>query len=245
MADSIEGLSSTIQGLTREYEVVAQNLANMSTSGYKRTVNSFSRELLTKLSESPDVMPEDGTIEAKSSRDFSQGSLVKTGRGLDLAIQGKGFFVIETPEGPRYTRNGVFQIQRDGRLVDPNGRSVAGADGPIMIPETIDEQSIAVSGDGMLRSGETQLGRIRVVDFGADEGRLTAQGFNCYSAPADLTAAQATKATVHQGFQEASNVRSVEEVVNLMVVSRMYETTMSVLRKRQDYTRAIMTVANG
>src|SRR5512138_2875665 len=123
MADSIEGLSSNIQALTREYEAVAQNLANMSTAGYKRTLNSFSRELLTKLSESPDTLPEDGTIQAISGRDFSQGSLVRTSRSLDLAIQGKGFFVVETPEGPLYTRNGAFQIQQDGRMVDLNGRN--------------------------------------------------------------------------------------------------------------------------
>ncbi|NLH15229.1 MAG: flagellar hook basal-body protein [Phycisphaerae bacterium] len=245
MADSIEGLSTSIQALTQEYETVAQNLANMSTAGYKRTLNSFSRELLSRLSENPDTMPEDGAITAISTRDFTQGQLVKTDRSLDMAIQGKGFFVVETPEGPLYTRNGAFQIQRDGRLVDLNGRNVEGADGPIVIPTTISEQSITVSADGSLRSGTTALGRLRIVDFGAEESRLTAKGFNCFSAPADAVSTPATNAAIHQGYQEASNVRSVEEMVNLMVVSRMYETTMSVLRKRQEYARAIMTVANG
>ena len=145
MADSIEGLSSSIQALTQEYEAVAQNLANMSTAGYKRTMSSFNREMLSRLSESPDTMPADGTIQVTSYRDFGQGSLVKTDRPLDLAIQGKGFFVVETPEGPLYTRNGTFQIQRDGRLVDLNGRNVAGADGPVIIPPTVNEQSISVS----------------------------------------------------------------------------------------------------
>jgi flagellar basal body rod protein FlgG len=171
--------------------------------------------------------------------------MIKTDRAMDLAIQGKGFFVVETPEGPLYTRNGAFQIQRDGRLVDMNGRNVAGADGPIIIPATVSEQSISISSDGALRSGDTALGRLRVVDFGADESRLTAKGFNCYSAPTNAVAASAANAVVHQGYQEASNVRSVEEMVNLMVVARMYETNMNVLRKRQDYTRAIMTAANG
>ncbi len=245
MADSIEGLSSRIEALTWEYETVAQNLANMSTAGYKRTLNSFSRELLSKLSENPDTMPEDGSITAVSTRDYSQGQLVKTDRPLDIAIQGKGFFVVETEEGPLYTRNGVFQIQRDGRLVDLNGRNVGGMDGPIILPASVNEQSLSVSEDGSLRSGTTSLGRIRIVDFGADESRLTAKGFNCYTAPADAVSTPASNATLHQGYQESSNVRSVEEMVNLMVVSRMYETTMSVLRKRQDYSRAILTVANG
>jgi flagellar basal-body rod protein FlgF len=245
MADSLEGLSSNIQALTQEYETVAQNLANMSTAGYKRTLNSFSQELLSRMSEAPETLPADGTIQAISTRDFSQGQMIKTDRTLDLAIQGKGFFVVETPEGPLYTRNGAFQIQRDGRLVDMNGRNVAGADGPIIIPATVSEQSISISPDGALRFGDTALGRIRVVDFGADESRLTAKGFNGFSAPADALPAPAANSAVHQGYQEASNVRSVEEVVNLMVVARMYETNMNVLRKRQDYTRAIMTAANG
>ena len=171
--------------------------------------------------------------------------MIKTDRAMDLAIQGKGFFVVETPEGPLYTRNGAFQIQRDGRLVDLNGRNVAGADGPIIVPSTVNEQSISVSPDGTLRSGDTALGRLRIVDFGADESGLTAKGFNCFSASADRVPAPAANFVVHQGYQEASNVRSVEEMVNLMVVSRMYETNMSILRKRQDYTRAILSVANG
>ncbi len=245
MADSLEGLSSNIQALTQEYETVAQNLANMSTAGYKRTVSSFSRELMSRMSETPETLPADGAIQATGTRDFSQGQMVKTDRTLDLAIQGKGFFVVETAEGPLYTRNGAFQIQRDGRLVDMNGRNVAGADGPIIVPATVSEQSISISPDGSLRSGDTALGRIRVVDFGADESRLTAKGFNCYSAPADAVPAPVGNSVVHQGYQEASNVRSVEEMVSLMVVSRMYETNMNVLRKRQDYTRAIMAAANG
>jgi flagellar basal-body rod protein FlgF len=245
MADSIEGLSSNIQALTQEYETVAQNLANMSTAGYKRTLTSFSRELSSRLSKDPETLPEDSTIQTTGTRDFSQGSMIKTDRTLDMAIQGKGFFVVETPEGPLYTRNGAFQVQRDGRVVDMAGRNVAGADGPIIVPTTVGEQSISISPDGFLRSGDTAIGRFRVVDFGADEGRLTAKGFNCYSAPTDAVAAPAANAVVHQGYQEASNVRSVEEMVSLMVVSRMYETNMNVLRKRQDYTRAIMTAANG
>lgn len=245
MADSIEGLSSNIQALTKEYETVAQNLANMSTAGYKRTLNSFSRELSSRLSEAPEDMPADGAIQATGARDFSQGQMIRTDRTLDMAIQGKGFFVVETPEGPLYTRNGAFQIQRDGRLVDMAGRNVAGADGPIIVPTTVSEQSISISSDGALRSGDTALGRIRIVDFGVDESRLTAKGFNGFIAPADTVPAPAAKAVVHQGYQEASNVRSVEEMVSLMVVSRMYETNMNVLRKRADYTRAIMSAANG
>jgi flagellar basal body rod protein FlgG len=160
-------------------------------------------------------------------------------------MQGKGYLVIETPEGPLYTRSGILQIQRDGRVVDVNGRNVAGVDGPIILPSTISELSISISENGTLKSGQTVLGQLKIVDFGDSENRLVADGFNCFRAPQDVMPAPADKASVQQGYRENSNVKAVDEMVNLMMVSRMYETNMNILRKRQDYTRAILTVANG
>ncbi len=245
MADAVQGISSNIQALIHEYETVTQNLANMSTTGYKRNMNSFTRELMGRLSDDPQHIPPDGSIAILPGRDFSQGQLTMTSRHLDVAIRGKGFFVIETPEGPLYTRSGVLQVQRDGRVVDVNGRNVAGMEGPIILPSTISELDISISENGTLKSGDTVLGQLKIVDFGANENRLVADGYNCFRAPQDAIPMAADKASVQQGYRESSNVKAVEEMVNLMKVSRMYETNMNLLRKRQDYTRAILTVANG
>jgi flagellar basal body rod protein FlgG len=237
--------------LTREYQNIAHNLANVNTTGFKRKVSAFSRELDISLNEdvllnlvNDDVSPISGKIQLDESLDFSPGSFLGTDRPLDTAISGKGFFVIETPDGPLYTRNGVFQINLNGQLVDLEGRIVAGANGPIIIPEGVGESQINIANDGEISADGNMLGKLRIVEFGEDEEKLMMAGMNCLMAPEGVVATNAENAMVRQGFRENSNVKRMDEVVNLITVSRLYEMNMGLLKRRSENAKAIIGVAN-
>lgn len=238
-------LGTSVNSLTKQYSIIAHNLANINTAGYKRTVNSFSRELMAQFSEGQDESVPAGQIKINSVLDFSQGSLLRTDRSLDVAINGKGFFVVETPDGPLYTRNGMFQVNLQGQLVDHEGRIVSGADGPIIIPSGVSVQKISIGEDGTISAVGGSLGRLKVVDFKEDEGKLFASGKNCFGAPEGVQPGAAEKASIRQGYQENSNVNRMEELVDMITVSRLYETNMKLLVRRHDNAKAIIGVAKG
>jgi len=237
-------LGTSVNSLTKQYSVIAHNLANINTAGYKRTVNSFSRELMARLWDVQDVSVPEGRIKIDSALDFSQGSLLKTDRSLDAAINGKGFFVVETPDGPLYTRNGMFQVNLQGQLVDQEGRIVSGTEGPIIIPSGVSVQEINIGEDGNINTAAGSLGRLKVVDFEEDEDKLFSVGKNCFGAPQGVQPAVAEKALIRQGYQENSNVNRMEELVDMMTVSRLYETNMKLLVRRHENAKAIIGVAN-
>ncbi|MHC5060035.1 MAG: flagellar hook-basal body protein [Planctomycetota bacterium] len=238
-------LGTSIDSLTNQYGVIAHNLANINTSGFKRTVNSFSKALMNQLDQGADGAVGSGEIEFNSAIDFSQGSLLRTERSLDVAVDGKGFFVVETPDGPLYTRNGMFQVNQQGQLVDHEGRMVSGDGGPIVIPPGVGVGDISIGDDGSIGSPGGPLGKLQLVDFKEDEGKLIPVGKNCYAAPGDVSPAAAENAMIRQGYKESSNVSRMEEVVDLMTVSRLYELNMKLLVRRQEMAKTIIGVANG
>jgi len=251
LLDSTGDIGSCVSALTREYENIAHNLANVNTTGFKRKVSAFSRELDIALNEdvlldliNEDVSPLTGEIVLDETVDFSPGSLLRTNRPLDTAISGKGYYVIETPDGPLYTRNGVFQINTNGQLVDLEGRIMAGEDGPIVIPQEVGESQINIANDGEIRANGNVLGKLRIVDFGENEATLVPAGTNCMVAHPDVVPTNAGNAMVRQGFRENSNVKRMEEVVNLITVTRLYEMNMSLLKRREENAKAMITVAN-
>ena len=128
MGNSAGQVGSSLGALMNEYTSIAHNLANVSTSGFKRNVNSFSSELMKKLGTMKEKPLNSGEIDSNVNLDFSQGPMLVTERTLDVAISGKGFFVLESPEGPVYTRNGSFFVNpTNGQLADSSGRLVSGA----------------------------------------------------------------------------------------------------------------------
>jgi flagellar hook-basal body protein len=135
MSELTEQNSLTLNGLTREFNIIAHNLANVSTVGYKRRCNTFSQSLTAQGAETEAGTGDSADLYA--TFDFSQGSFTETGRSLDFALCGKGFFVIETPNGPLYTRNGMFRLNQNGQIADSAGRIVAGQAGPISIPPDV------------------------------------------------------------------------------------------------------------
>jgi flagellar basal body rod protein FlgG len=235
-------ISASTDALMREFDIIAHNLANVSTVGYKRMCNAFSKSLDAQGTGLQTYSP--GSIDLTSAFDFSQGSIVETGRPLDFALYGKGFFVIETLEGPLYTRNGVFGTNQNGQIVDSLGRIVAGTAGPITIPTGEELSKLNVTSDGSISTGGITIGKFRLVDFQDNENKLVPAGDNCYlMSEQDVVPIAAEHVVVKRGYQEASNVQMVEELVDMLMVSRLYEANMKFLAAQKETTDSILSVA--
>lgn len=242
MSAITDQVSTSIDALTQEFNVITHNLANVSTVGFKRRCNAFSQSLEAQdpWSYSP------GTIDLNSVFDFSQGNIVETGRSLDFALHGKGFFVIETPEGPRYTRNGIFSTNQNSQIVDSLGRIVAGQAGPITIPANIESSQLNVANDGTISAGVTAIGKFRLVDFNDNQNKLLPTGDSCYQMPDEnIQPVEAENIIVKQGYQEASNVQIVDELVDMILVTRLYEANLKSLSAVQQASSSLMSVAMG
>ncbi|MDH7598960.1 MAG: flagellar hook basal-body protein [Sedimentisphaerales bacterium] len=236
-------IGSNIDLLTRRFEQIAHNLANVNTAGFKRYTSHFMQVLTDQLGQ--EGQPPSAELTVKEGIDFSQAHLDHTGRNLDLAIVGRGFFILETPSGPLYTRHGIFYLNQNGQITDSQGRILAGEAGPIVVPLGMDPTKIQVASDGTISVGQTKLGRIRIADFGDQQGRLIPAGDCCFAAPDNLAPISSQEAQVKQGFLEASNVQAIQELVDMITVSRLYETNMRFLTANRDTSKSIIDVAMG
>ncbi len=242
MSGIIEQVKTSLDALTQEYETITHNLANVSTAGYKRRCNAFSKSLEEQMTGSETYSP--GNIELNSSLDFSQGNFFETGRPLDFAINGKGFFVIETPNGPLYTRNGIFQRNQNGQIINSQGRIVAGEGGLITIPDDVGVSQVSVSNDGSISAGGITIGKFQLVDFGDNEAKLVPTGDSCYRMPDEnIQPVAAENSIVKQGRQELSNVKMIEELVDMIMVSRLYEANMKFIAARKVVSSSITSAA--
>jgi flagellar basal-body rod protein FlgF len=242
MSNITEQLGSSIDTLTREYEIITHNLANASTAGFKRRCNTFTKVLNEQLGNSQ--TDSTGKAELNTVFDFSQGNVVQTSRELDFALSGKGFFVIESPDGPLYTRNGAFSTNQNGQLVDMQGRIVAGKDGAISIPGNIPLSQLNISDNGSISANGVSIGQFKLADFGDNQDKLIPVGSNCYQmTDTTITAADASNVIVKQGYQEDSNVQVVEELVDLVMVTRLYEANMDFLSAGRQISNSLMNVA--
>jgi flagellar basal-body rod protein FlgF len=228
-------VAATLEGLTDQYQAIAHNLANASTVGFKRR--------LTVMTDAGAASPSPGGTSAASMFvDFSQGRLVQTGRPLDVALSGPGFLVLESPDGPLYTRNGVLRPNAQGQLVDAEGRTVSGEGGPIILPSGTGESQVHISSGGQVAVNGAAIGALQVVEF-EDTTKLDAVGLNAYKAPANVAGDKATKTVIEQGYQEASNVSPVYELVGLIKLCRLYEANIKTMQASGDRAKSILQVA--
>lgn len=246
MTQPITQIGSSVDALTRELEIIANNVANANTTGFKRLSNAFSKVLDSQKGKAETYAP--GTIDLKYGLDFSQGNMVQTGRSMDFALSGSGFFVVETQNGPLYTRNGVFSTNQNGQVVDEMGRTVAGESGPITLPSAGGSVSdIQVSSGGQITAGGAAIGKFKVVDFkDNDESKLVSVGNNCFAmSDKSIQPTSATNVVVKQGFQESSNVKIIDEMVDMVMVTRLYEANMRCISAQKDNASTLTSVAMG
>jgi flagellar basal-body rod protein FlgF len=215
-------LLSNQQALQRAMDIVANNIANSSTTGFKREGIEFD----TLLSQPAPGESINYVVDRATYRDPSNGPIEVTGNTLDFAIQGSGYFQVQGPNGKvEYTRSGAFQINNQGQLVTLAGLPVLGDSGQaIVIPDTTTE--LTISGDGFLSarvdngSNLSQLGKISIVKF-ENEQQLQSQGNGLYTS--SQPSAPASSSTVVQGALEQSNVQSVKEMTQMIHIMRSYE----------------------
>jgi flagellar basal-body rod protein FlgF len=215
-------------------DVIANNIANVSTPGFKRDTAKF-EEFISHVapSEGQTGMQSVSFVkDAGTSRDLSQGNIQNTGAPFDFAINGNGFFVVQTPAGMRYTRDGHFTLDASGQVVNSDGYALQGDGGAITI--TPDDGNVQVGRDGTISGKTGQIGKLQLVDF-ADDRALVKQGSNLYSTNQAPTAA--ANATVGQGMLESSNVQPVLEIAHMIEVMRAYQATASLSQSQEDMIR--------
>lgn len=224
------GLRSAVQSL----DMLANNLANVLTSGYKTDREFYdlyaSADALEPGAYEPTQMPE---IQ-KNWIDYSQGVLQSTSGEYDLAISGDGFFSVNGPDGTLYTRNGAFRLNAKGQLTTGQGYTVRGTDGnPITIDST---QSLEVDGQGgLLQNGQT-IGQLALSSF-PQNNRLTKQAVNYFRFSGPSTDIRQSDAEVQQGKLETSNVSSAESAVRLVTVMRQFETLQKAISVGSDMNK--------
>jgi len=207
------GLRAQSQAL----EVMASNLANLNTTGYLGQQPTF-RSLLASARVGPmtelNLAVNDFNTLGGARVDLAPGNLERTGNPLDLAVEGGGFFVIQTKAGTMYTRNGSFQVSPGGQLVTAEGDAVLGEQGPVNLPAG----PVAISPDGTLSVNGAVAGKLRLVEFAAGSSPQP-QGHSLYAAPADAVKT-ATNSSIRQGMLESSNVNPIAAAVSLIAVQR-------------------------
>ena len=225
------GLQSGVQALgasQKRMESIAANLANLQAPGYKR-LNSF-----THVVETVRRGEKSTAIETESDIDFSQGLVEHTGNTYDMALDGDGFFALETPSGEAYTRNGRFHVDAQGVLLNEDGHQVVWEGGqgrfqPVGAEVTVDPS-------GAVRQGSTDVGRLKLVDF-SDRSRLLVDGHGYFHATPRTQPITAT-AEVRGRSLERSNSESIDELVSMIRVQRSFESATNLIRSiDQSYKR--------
>jgi|SRR5450756_23435 flagellar basal-body rod protein FlgF len=237
--------------LERQMDVVANNVANVNTNGYKSDSSLFQEYLKTGAHEDNFIGRDRAVSYVQDSgtyRDFSQGAMQATSNPLDLAIDGGGFLAVQTAAGERYTRDGGLQINSQGQLVTVAGDPVLGNSGPIVLQPT--DHDVNVSPDGTVTvlegNGRTDSirGKLRLVSF-ADAQKMLKEGSNLYAAGEGGAPQIDTKSQLRQGFVEKSNVNSVAEMSRMIEVTRAYTQIATLLQQQSDlHKTAIQQLAD-
>lgn len=228
------GLSRQLT-LRRELDVVANNIANADTTGFKveqlmvgtevgqRARNAFIRPGVSFV------------LDHGVGRDFGQGSLEQTGRSLDVAIEGEGaFFTVQDGNGDAYTRDGAFTLDPEGRLVTEAGLSVMGDGGEIILDTSKGE--VAIAQDGTISQAGQPVGRLAVVRFDA-LAVLEKGGDGLYRNRSNSQPTDATDVQIRQGMLEGSNVNPLLEITNLIEIQRAYESVSRMIENAHDLSR--------
>ena len=222
---------SRLIALERKLDVVAHNVANSSSTGFRARDLSFQEYQEKGLDEAGKERPLSLVDPRFQFSNESQGALQSTGNPLDLAIQGEGYFVVRTGQGDRYTRAGALTISASGQIVTLSGEPILCRNGPLQVPA--DDRDISVASDGTVSTKRAILGQLRLVGF-SDRARLRPAGESLLETdqpPIDLGRGQVSLAS---GYLEKSNVETTREMIRLAEITRSYEMVGRLLKDSQD-----------
>lgn len=238
----IRGLYTAATGMNvqaKKMDVISNDLANVNTTGYKKdqvVIASFPELLTYRIQDRQNNIANDAPIGRMTFgahvddvvTQFVQGSLVKTDGMMDVALHGPGFFVVQTPNGPMYTRDGSFILSAEGDLLTQEGYAVMGQGGPISLgPDFLSTGGkIVINAQGDLMNGEELVDTLDIACF-TDEKSLTKAGDNLYTGGGTRARFEGS---MSQGFIEASNVNPVTAMVDMISVSRAYEANQKMIQ---------------
>ena len=229
--------------LERQMNVVSNNLANMNTTAYRGERMIFQEYLQQTQSGQGGKLS--FVQDTTTFRRDQQGEMEHTGNPLDVAINGEGFFTVETESGPRYTRAGDFHLSPDGEIVTNNAQPVLDTNGePIAIPQ--DAESIDIAADGTVRADGDALGQLDVVTFDQPNA-LTRQAAELYEAgDGQQPQAAGEDTAVEQGVLEGSNVEAIKEMTRMMDVMSSQQSAARLAQQDHEMAlRAIRTLVQG
>ncbi len=228
MDQSLYSAAGAMRASEKRLEMLAHNLANSSTSGYKRKSTTNTQFVLQTRGREERVQ---GTT---FYTDFGQGELSRTGQTYDLALMGDGFLAVDGPEGELYTRGGSMLIDAGGVLTAPDGRPLAWEERLGPIDPLGQEPTIDV--EGRVQQGDVAIGRLRLVDF-EDRARLVEETGGYWRASENMLE-RAPTAEVHQGAIESSNASGMSELIEMIVTQRSYDLAANTIQMiDQSYKR--------
>jgi flagellar basal-body rod protein FlgF len=226
----IKGIFSSASGMqphSIKLEIIANNLANIDTTGFKKD-NAFLQVLNQQevLKRQGAGLGELAALDAREFTDYTQGSFNTTNNPLDVAIHGNGFFTVNTPQGVRYTRNGNFSLGQDGTVQTTDGYPVLGTTGELRISNwsKVSSGGITISPHGEVMVDKVSVGQLRVVDFPKPYD-LEKTGASLFMPKENVVPVEVEPNTmIKQGMLEESNVDAIEEMVAMIDLNRSYET---------------------
>jgi len=237
------GLSRQV-ALARELDVVANNIANINTTGYKADGSLFEEYLSSAARADQSQAPVSFVLDRGTWHDLSTGTVEKTGNPLDVAIDGKAFLVVQTARGERYTRNGSLQINAMGQLVTNDGNQVVGDAGPITFQPTDKQISISRDGNISAREGNSKVdsarGKLKLVSFDNVQ-QLQKDGSSTFMTKDGLQPQSDKASHVLQGSVEKSNVRAVVEMSRMIEITRTYTQIATMLQQQHDLNQSAVT----
>jgi flagellar basal-body rod protein FlgF len=228
--------------LWKQMEVVANNMANLNTVGFKaEDVMMAETDVKTKSDTSPFGRQVAYVHDLGTVRDTKEGPLSKTGAPLDVAIHGSGYFTLDSPGGARYTRAGHFRLDENGMIVSNEGLPVVQASGqPIIVAPN--EAQINIASDGTVSTENGQIGQLKISSF-ANEQDLKKAGDGTYITNA--TATTVARPELSQGMLEDSNVEAISQMTQMLTVMRSYQSIQNILDNEQDRIVKAMPILSG
>lgn len=223
MVPGLYSAATAMKVADQRHQIVAQNLAHLNMPGYRRSVahQQTFESSMDEASQGKFQFNLLGTSMVNAEVDFTPGSYEQTGRQLDMAIHGDGFFTIEADGQELYTRNGTFHADQDGRLITSDGYPVIGENGPLVLPPGASPAMLSVGKDGTAQVGDQLVGKLKIVNF-TNPKQLEQRGVTLFAAPNGIPP-EASDAFVEQGVREHSNVAPVLEMVELIAINRSHD----------------------
>jgi flagellar basal-body rod protein FlgF len=208
-----------MQARMKNLEVVANNLANLNTTGFKEEI-PFSM-----------IMNQYGKVELQQNTDFEQGNLMQTANPLDMAISGNGYFVVQTPNGTELTRNGNFKISDEGYLVDQDGNKVMGNNGAVYLDNltTAQKKTISISKTGEISLGQDVIDNLTIAKMNDPQEAPRTTGVNFSADGVGYQIAQQGDYTVRQGYLEESNVNPIKEMETMIQLNNEYDSAHRII----------------